>query len=75
MLTSAISLILSAAIKLLLGYIQQQQANANAVALGSAQTASTINKETADAERRAADVAINAPDRARVTDDADLGKF
>lgn len=51
------------------------QANKAQRDLGASETAATINKETADAERRAASAAINAPDRARVTDDADQGKF
>lgn len=34
--------------------------------LGASQTASTINKETADAERRASEVAANRPDVAVV---------
>jgi hypothetical protein len=53
-------------------------ANASAQAqrdAGAASTAASVNKETADAERRAADAAVNAPDRDAVAGDLDAGKF
>jgi hypothetical protein len=43
-------------------YLAQRQADTNAKAAGQAEVTSTINKESADAERRASEVAVNRPD-------------
>lgn len=42
--------------------LAKRQADTNAKAAGQAEATSTINKETADAERRASEVAVNSPD-------------
>jgi hypothetical protein len=56
-------------------YIRQRQADANAKAVGQLTVTAAVNKETADAERRAAGAAINAPDLGGVLDDMERGKF
>lgn len=43
-------------------YQAQRQADSNAKAAGQAEATSTINREAADAERRASEVAVNRPD-------------
>ncbi|WP_022722859.1 hypothetical protein [Rhodopseudomonas sp. B29] len=43
-------------------WLAQKRAEQAQRELGAAQTTSTINKESADAERRASEVAVNRPD-------------
>ena len=62
-------------VKLLLGWLQQRQDNANTIALGQATATAQVNKETADADRRAAGAAINAPDVDRTITDLERGKL
>lgn len=55
-------LVLKLVVDLFSNWLSQRQADANAKAAGRAETTSTINKESADAERRASEVAVNRPD-------------
>jgi hypothetical protein len=43
-------------------WLARKRAENNLHDLGVAETTSTINKETADAERRASEIAVNRPD-------------
>jgi hypothetical protein len=69
------SLLLGFVAKLISDAATRAQADRNAKAVGQLTTTATVNKETADAERRASDAAINAPDLRRVLDDLDRGKL
>lgn len=51
-----LGLILGAGVKLILGWIQGMRADAALKQAGAVETANKVNKETADAERRAAAV-------------------
>lgn len=62
-------LLIGAAVKLILGWISDRKAEAALKAAGAAETASNVNKENADAERRASSVAVNAKRGAGVDDD------
>jgi hypothetical protein len=53
-------------VDLVSNWLSQRQADSNAKAAGQAQATSKINKESADAERRASEVAVNRPDAGAV---------
>lgn len=55
-------LVLKLVVDLFNDWLSQRQADTNAKAVGRAETSTTINKEAADAERRANEVAVNRPD-------------
>jgi hypothetical protein len=53
----------------------QVQERVDAQALGTANTTATVNRETADAQRRAADATLNAPDTGNMLDAMSRGEF
>jgi hypothetical protein len=53
----------------------QVQERVDAEALGTAKTTATVNRETADAQRRAADATLNAPDTGSMLDAMSRGEF
>jgi hypothetical protein len=75
MLETIIVAALTALGKLLLDYIQRQQVTKQSIEMGRTDKGAEINKETADAERRAGTAAARAPDVGGVIDDMESGKF
>lgn len=51
------------------------QTRADDIALGQATTTAAVNKETADADHRAAEVAVNAPPVGSMLDAMSRGEF
>ncbi|WP_398480931.1 hypothetical protein [Tardiphaga sp.] len=54
-------------------WLARKRAENNLHDLGVAETTSTINKESADAERRASEIAVNRPDVGAVVADMERG--
>jgi hypothetical protein len=59
-------LVVKLVVDLVGNWLSQRQADNNAKAAGQAQATTKINKESADAERRASEVAVNRPDTGAV---------
>lgn len=69
-----VGLILGFLAKLILGYIEDRRAAQAQRDAGAATTSSQINKETADAERRASEAQANAPTGSQLDDDLASGR-
>lgn len=75
MFETLIVAVITALGKLALDYFQRQKATKEAVQDGRDAKGAEINKETADAERRASAAASNTPDIDGMLADMDKGKF
>lgn len=74
-MTALLPIVLKALTQGLLDYMAQQQARGDQIALGQSRAVSTINREAADAERRAVDATFNVPALGGVIDDLRHGVF
>lgn len=74
MIAEIVKGIVSAILSALFGFAQQRRTEEAQREAGAAETASSINKDSADAQRRAADAAINTPHGNSLDDDLESGR-
>lgn len=75
LLSTLLPILIKGLIDGLLALMAQQQTRNDQIALGQSRVAATQNLEAADAERRAAEAAINVPAIGGVIDDMHRGVF
>jgi hypothetical protein len=74
MATQGLSMLLGFVATMFKNWMETKQAAASAKEAGAAEATAATNRETADAEHRASDVAINAKHGADLDDDLASGK-